>query len=797
MRAHSFVVSPRWRKLLGDVRCARGRFIGIAVAMAITIAIVAAILSARAILDREMNRNYLDTMPPSAVLTLTDVDEELLSAVRAQSGIVSVGRTAVVAAKAKLPSGDPIVLLLRVVPDFGALNIARFYPQSGAWPPAVGEVLIERAVARMMPINIGATLPFELNSGEQRTLRIAGTVHDPGEAPAWQDRVIYGYITVATLATLGVTQHFDQLQVVTEAGTTDEIKATTRALALWLRGRGQSVQYIRIPPPGAHPHQWQIDLVSLFLLGFGLLAIVLEAALLAIVIGGMLAPQIRQIAVMKAIGARTTQIAGMYSALVLVLATAALSIGMPLGALMGHWLASFIADLLNFNINNASVPTRVYGICVLIGVVVPLCAAAVPIISAARKSVRASIDYFGVASNSHNQWLHRTCNRIRVNNVSVQLALRNLSRRKAQVVLALSLLVLTGTAFMLAGNVLRVWQTVTNASIAEQRFDIQVSLRRDESEAAVMAVIKSIAGVRVAEPARTQWASVDDGDELAFSNRGLPLRAVIPGSDLQRLDVQDGRWLSVDDKDAVVLNGGARATVFADTKVGDAISLLVNGKPLRLRVVGMARSMFSSAEAFTTPSVMESVTEANGLVRTARVGLQAETDVRAAADAIEAALIAGGFSVRGVYAKALNSAGITAHTYMLIAMLLLIVVSVAKIAIAGLASCMSTAVIERTREFGVMRTLGARAYDIQNSIILEAIMIGVISWLLTLVCTLPLTIWIGNLMSAAVHRSLPMVYSPLVALLWLIGVVLVATIASVAPARRAAALTIRQTLAST
>jgi ABC-type lipoprotein release transport system permease subunit len=42
-----------------------------------------------------------------------------------------------------------------------------------------------------------------------------------------------------------------------------------------------------------------------------------------------------------------------------------------------------------------------------------------------------------------------------------------------------------------------------------------------------------------------------------------------------------------------------------------------------------------------------------------------------------------------------------------------------------------------------------------------------------------------------------MVYSPLVALLWLIGVVLVATIASVAPARRAAALTIRQTLAST
>jgi putative ABC transport system permease protein len=793
----SFAVSPRWRKLLGDVRFARGRFIGIAIAMAITIAVVAAILTARAILDREMNRNYRDTVPPSAVLTLNDVDEQLLAAVRAQPGIVAAERSAVVSAKAKLPSGDPIVLLLRVVPDFRSLNIAKFYPESGVWPPAAGEVLIERAVARMMPIDIGATLPLELNSGEQRTLRIAGTVHDPGEAPAWQDRVIYGYITVDTLATLGVKQPYDQLQVITEAQTTREIKTTARELALWLRSRGQGVQYIRIPPPGAHPHQWQIDLVSLFLLGFGLLAIVLEAALLAIVIGGMLAPQIRQIAVMKAIGARTAQIVGMYSALVVALATAALVVGVPLGALAGHWLANFVADLLNFNLNNKSVPLLVYGICVLVGVVVPLCAAAVPIVSAARKSVRASIDYFGVSSNSHSQWLQRLCNRIRVNNISAQLALRNLSRRKSQVVLAVSLLVLTGTTFMLAGNLLRFWQTITSASIAEQRFDIQVSLRRDESEAAVIEVIKSIAGVRAAEPARTQRATVDDGDELAFSNRSLPLREVIPGSDLQMLDVQEGRWLSVGDKNAVVLNGAARANVFGNAKVGDTISLLVNRKLLRLEVVGIARSMFNSAEAFTTPSALEQVVEANGLLRMARVGVQAGTNARVAADAIEAALIARGFSVRGVYTNASNSASINAHTYMLIAMLLLIVVSMAKIAIAGLASCMSTAVIERTREFGVMRTLGARGYDIQNSIILEAIMIGVVSWVLTLLCALPLTIWIGKLMSNMVNRSLPMVYSPVVALLWLIGVLLVAAIASVAPARRAAGLTIRQTLGST
>jgi putative ABC transport system permease protein len=186
--------------------------------------------------------------------------------------------------------------------------------------------------------------------------------------------------------------------------------------------------------------------------------------------------------------------------------------------------------------------------------------------------------------------------------------------------------------------------------------------------------------------------------------------------------------------------------------------------------------------------------EPSSQVRSLRVGLQDGVDVETVADAIEATLEANEIATRNVYTKNTNSASITAHTYMLIAMLLLIVVSIAKIAVAGLASCMSTAVIERTREFGVMRTLGARAYDIQNSIIVEAILIGICSWIVAVLVAVPLTVWIGVLMSEAVDRTMPIVFSPLVAGLWLLGVALVAIIASVAPARRAARLTVRQTL---
>jgi ABC-type lipoprotein release transport system permease subunit len=69
-----------------------------------------------------------------------------------------------------------------------------------------------------------------------------------------------------------------------------------------------------------------------------------------------------------------------------------------------------------------------------------------------------------------------------------------------------------------------------------------------------------------------------------------------------------------------------------------------------------------------------------------------------------------------------------------------------------------------------------------------------VSWVLAIVFAIPLTVLIDNALSDVVHRALPLTFSPLFALLWLFGAILVAVVASITPARRAAGLTIRQTL---
>ncbi len=116
------------------------------------------------------------------------------------------------------------------------------------------------------------------------------------------------------------------------------IEATVEQLTGWLTTQGYSVDEIRIPPPLVHPHQSQMNTVMMVLLTFSLLALVLSAILTATMIGGLLAQQTRQIGMMKAIGARSSQLAVMYLLLVMGLGLAAAIIGTPLGILGRSWI---------------------------------------------------------------------------------------------------------------------------------------------------------------------------------------------------------------------------------------------------------------------------------------------------------------------------------------------------------------------------------------------------------------------------------------------------------------------------
>src|SRR5512133_3910311 len=315
--------SPRWKKLWRDLQLARGRMLMMVVAIAVSIFGVGTILGAYTILNREITRNYLGTNPASAFIELDRADDGVVEAIRRQQslGVAGAEATSWLQARIEIRPNEWRPLLLFVIPDFNTLRIDRFQPEAGAWPPPQGTILLERAALALIKGKIGDTPNVQVPNGPKQAVSISGTVHDPGLAPAWQEETVYGYITPATAALLGDHEplHILKVQMKDQPGDISAIDAWAGGLASWLKGQGYTVGEIRIPPPGKHPHQGQMNAILTLLLAFSLLALLLSAILTATMINGLLAQQIRQIGIMKAIGARSIQITGIYLALIVLL----------------------------------------------------------------------------------------------------------------------------------------------------------------------------------------------------------------------------------------------------------------------------------------------------------------------------------------------------------------------------------------------------------------------------------------------------------------------------------------------
>jgi putative ABC transport system permease protein len=114
----------------------------------------------------------------------------------------------------------------------------------------------------------------------------------------------------------------------------------------------------------------------------------------------------------------------------------------------------------------------------------------------------------------------------------------------------------------------------------------------------------------------------------------------------------------------------------------------------------------------------------------------------------------------------------------------------------GLMGTLSINVLERTREIGVMRAIGASDRSVARIFIVEGVIIGVISWVLGSVLALPLgqTLSVGIGM-AFLQAPLRYAFAWSGVAIWLVAVLVLSAVASFLPARNASRLTVRDVLA--
>ncbi len=799
------------RKAIRDFWQERARTALVVLAIALGIAAFAAVLSSYAILTRELDRGYLETNPASAVFRVDSVDDDTVKAILQNPEVSDAEPRRSIGGQLKAGPVQWRNLILFVVHDYGNIRVSKLVPERGAWPPATGEILIERDAFQVAKAKLGDAVTVKTANGVEQPLVVSGSVHDVGQAQARMENIVYGYINLATLVQLGEEPRFDQLSILVAQNRFDEahIRRVAGDVETLIKSRGHQVRSVDIPAPGKHPHSDLTGILLLAMSSFGLFVVLLSGILVVNLLTAMMASQVRQIGVMKAIGGTRWQVARIYFGQALFLGIAAVIVAAPLGILGSRALCDYMAMFLNFDINSYAVPWWVYVLVAVVGIAAPLLAAAYPVWRGTATPVRVALSDFGMSqTNFGASVIDRVLTRIGGTFSLVALAIRNSFRRRARLVLTLLTLAAGGSFFLSALNVRASLVNTLDRMFAVRKFDLMVSLANPFEIAKVEKAISNTPGITKYEGWFTTGASlVQLGTTDQQSNTGglhsagheddhsFNVIALPADSQLQDFEIVEGRKLTPGDTDAVVIND-TLARREPTLRVGETMRVRIGPAETTWRVVGRAREAYSPSIAYIPLSFIQQ--RHPGMTNNLRLSL-AKTDPDSIAIVktdLDRSLEAQGVRARSSTSKSETRFGFDQHMVMIYVFLIVMSAIVGGVGGLGLMTTMSLNVLERRREMGVMRALGATPRIVWLMIVAEGVVIGLLSWTIAALLAWPVSKALGNFLVRMMFRGgMDFTFEPLGLLIWIVVSIVLSAVASFLPAWKASRLTVRESLA--
>ena len=319
-----------------------------------------------------------------------------------------------------------------------------------SWPPGPGEVVLEKSVLLVEQFSIGETITVETQAGARAQLRVVGFAHDINSVPTMFSDMVVGYTSMGTLPLIKQPKLFNYLALRLDTGLS---QAAASRIAIHVRDHelasaGVQALSTNVPKPGSHFLGDIFKAVSLLLLAMGVLALGLSGFLVVTTVSAIMAQQIRQIGIMKAVGGRWYQVQSMYLVMVTIYGVLAVIVGVPLTLWTGRWFIQYAARLMNFRIVDYTPPAYVIALEIAVGLLVPVLAAIIPVRRGARTSVVAAFTATGMSPDFGHGLLDRALGLIRGLPRPVALSLRNTFLRKGRLALTLTTLILASAVVM-------------------------------------------------------------------------------------------------------------------------------------------------------------------------------------------------------------------------------------------------------------------------------------------------------------------------------------------------------------
>lgn len=785
-------MSPGFKKALNDLRTNPGRTLLVVCALTIGLWGVGSILVSYFILKNDLNENYLRTAPYHAALTSRDFAKLDLAAFRQRPEIESAEFRDLSFQRIEVYPDQWLPMWLFGVADPGKSDLAHIYPQSGAATPPRGAVLVERNCQLVSSLRTGSLARVRVG-GNLLQVPVAGIVFDPAQAPATQDAFIYAYTDKATYSEIsGEPVDHRLILRLKQVANKQEIEAATNIIVADLRNQGIAVDSVQIPRHNQHPHQFQLNTLLAFQGGIGLLAFLMGAVLVSQLIDAILAQQVRQIGVLKAIGATRGRILRIYLLMVLLLGAMASIIAIPLAVASGYGFAGFVAKILNFDILTRTLPFLLYVDLIGCGLLLPILFAFPALLKGTSIPVRQALSDYGLGADGSNS----------VNiagsflSFRIRLALRNVMRRRNRLLATVATIALGVAIFNAGFNVRQSLLDFLEESKSAMRYDVQLVLKNSIPREQALAPFSGLSNVQHIETWNGGKGRLQSS--VVSTRNGIGIVALPRDTALVKMDVVQGRWLARSEEIEIVMNQMAADDFGEPVEIGKRYRIDLNGKPAQVRLVGIVKE-FDAAKIYIDKAQYDEYAnpghQINSLMFAAN-DRRYEQVVKLKLD-IERRVAGTNFDVFYVMSQTERAKIIYDHLNIILTLFTLLSTLVLVVGALGMAAATSTNILERTREIGVMRAIGATPKIVYRLFEVEGAIVSMTGIILGLLLSLPLSFYATKFFGALIlghNISLNFAFSHIGLAVTLLITLVFGWLASRIPARKAVSISNREAL---
>ena len=659
--------------------------------------------------------------------------------------------------------------------------------------PGPGEALADVANGKAAGYGVpaGGTLDVRAASGATAALRVSGAglnlAYTPG---ANSTGTPVFYTSAATAQTLSGTRGYNHLGF---RLTADNPAAQNRVIAevrAYLTAQTGSDPITSLPytrAPGYWPGQTGFSNLMAVLYIITVLALGSALFLISATMNTLIAEQAREIAILKALGGRRRQIGGITARTAAMLGLAGTIAGTAIGVAVAYLLARYFAGRIvdvSFGFG-VSVPVIVASLAA--GPVLAVASSLPAMRRALRRPAAETLTGAGTGGSYGTGWLDRVTARGRTAGRlpdSLRLGFRDVLRQRRRSVAVIAQI---AVASGLAMSFLAFGQSIDSAiaqAVGKLHFTVGVGEAGGGTAhpfgRQALAVATATPGVTGAQPVET--SSVQYNGQ-AYTAWGL-------GPDpLYSYRLSAGRWPTTADAAAVtppVVLGPVVADA-SGARIGQILTLGMAAGPVRARVIGIDTGPNNSGDIVYFPlSTLERLDGTPGTASSLWVSTAspAHAAIDRAATAVASRLAAAGYPVTTTKIYAVE-AQYTASENSILAIVEVLGLVVVAIMLMGLASTLTMGIIERTREIGILRCLGARSRHIRRIFTTEAVVLTLAGWALGILLGWLIYQGLLILVRHEADLTLPQDFPPAVPLITLAGVLALTLIVIRGPLHRA------------